>query len=163
SSISQYAALAALEGDQACIETMRREFEARRDLLCHRLAALPGVRFAVPEGAFYGFFDVSAHFGRTLGGKKVTDSASFCQTALDEARTVPRTRTQTDHVMLHVMSAAAKTLGVVGFKAYTTGRKSSQFHVCLYDGKTGSMLALIQADHLGQMRTGAASGVATQF
>jgi ornithine cyclodeaminase/alanine dehydrogenase-like protein (mu-crystallin family) len=83
--------------------------------------------------------------------------------ALDEAQNVPRTRTQTDHVMLHVMSAAARTLGVLGFKAYTTGRKGSQFHVALYDGKTGSLLALIQADHLGQMRTGAASGVATQF
>src|SRR5205085_8585974 len=37
------------------------------------------------------------------------------------------------------------------------------FHVGLYDGKTGALLALIQADFLGQMRTGAASGVATQF
>ena len=42
--------------------------------------ALPGA-----GGAFYAFFDVSAHFGRTLGGKKVTDSASFCQAALETA------------------------------------------------------------------------------
>jgi len=83
--------------------------------------------------------------------------------ALDEAHNVPRSRCQTDHVMLHVMSASAKTLGVVGLKAYTTGRKGPHFHVSLYDGKSGSLLALIQADHLGQMRTGAASGVATQF
>src|SRR5947209_8363415 len=67
-SISQYAALAALEGDQECVERMRREFEARRELVCRRLAALPGVRCPTPGGAFYGFFDVSAHFGRTLGG-----------------------------------------------------------------------------------------------
>ena len=59
-SISQYAALAALEGDQECVEQMRREFEARRDLVCRRLAELPGVSLATPEGAFYAFFDVSA-------------------------------------------------------------------------------------------------------
>ena len=85
SSISQYAALAALEGDQTCVETMRREFEARRDLVCKRLAAMPGVRCPVPGGAFYAFFNVAAHFGRTLGGKKVSDSASFCQAALESA------------------------------------------------------------------------------
>src|SRR5437588_1156116 len=68
-SISQHAALAALEGDQGCVELMRQEFEARRDLVCGRLGALPGVRCPVPEGAFYAFFDVSAHFGRTLAGR----------------------------------------------------------------------------------------------
>ena len=36
-------------------------------------------------GAFYAFFNVAAHFGRTLGGQKVTDSASFCQAALESA------------------------------------------------------------------------------
>jgi aspartate aminotransferase len=84
-SVSQYAALAALEGDQGCVETMRKEFEARRDLVCKRLSAMPGIRCRVPEGAFYAFFDVSAHFGRTLGGRKVTDSASFCLAALETA------------------------------------------------------------------------------
>jgi len=83
SSISQYAALAALEGDQQCVETMRREFEARRDLVCKRLAELPGIRCATPEGAFYAFIDVSAHLGRTLGGRRLTDSVSFCQAALE--------------------------------------------------------------------------------
>lgn len=83
--------------------------------------------------------------------------------ALDEAQNLPRARAQTDHVMLHVMSAAARTLGVMGYKAYTTSRKGTHFHVGLYDGKTGEMQALIQADFLGQMRTGAASGVATQY
>ncbi len=84
-SISQYAAVAALEGDQECVEVMRREFEARRDLVCRRLAAMPGIKCPVPGGAFYAFFDVSAHFGRTLGGKKVTDSTTFCAAALESA------------------------------------------------------------------------------
>lgn len=84
-SISQHAAITALEGDQECVEKMRREFEARRDMVCQRLRAMPGVRFRTPDGAFYAFFDVSAHFGRTFAGKKVTDSATFCQAALELA------------------------------------------------------------------------------
>jgi aspartate aminotransferase len=84
-SISQAAALAALEGDQDCVEKMRREFEARRDLVCKRLSAMAGVRCPIPGGAFYAFFNVEAHFGRTLGGKMITDSASFCQAALESA------------------------------------------------------------------------------
>lgn len=83
--------------------------------------------------------------------------------ALEEAQNVPRSRVQTDHAMLHVMSAAAKTLGVLGYKAYTTTRKGAQFQVGLYDGRSGALTALIQADYLGQVRTGAASGVATQL
>ena len=83
--------------------------------------------------------------------------------ALDEAQNVPRARAQTDHAMLHLMAAAGKSLGVMGYKAYTTSRKGQHFHVSLFDGKTGSLLALMEADYLGQIRTGAASGVATEF
>ncbi len=83
--------------------------------------------------------------------------------ALDEAQNTPRARTQTDHAMQHVMSAAAKALGTMGYKAYATSRKGASFHVGLFDGKTGALLALIQADYLGQVRTGAASGVATEY
>ena len=83
--------------------------------------------------------------------------------ALDEAQNVPRARCQTDHAMLHVLAASAKSLGALGYKAYSTTRKGAQFHVGLYDGKTGALAALIQADHLGRMRTGAASGVATEY
>lgn len=83
--------------------------------------------------------------------------------ALDEAHNVPRSRCQTDHAMLHTLSAAAKTLGVLGYKAYGTSRRGANFHVALFDGKTGDLLSLMQADYLGQMRTGAASGVATQY
>jgi aspartate aminotransferase len=84
-SISQYAALAALEGDQECVTKMRREFQARRDLVCRRLQGLPGVVCPMPGGAFYAFFDVSQHFGRTLGGRPVHHSAGFCQAALEAA------------------------------------------------------------------------------
>jgi ornithine cyclodeaminase/alanine dehydrogenase-like protein (mu-crystallin family) len=88
--------------------------------------------------------------------------AAFRKLALDEAENVPRRRCQTDQVMLHVLPAAAKTLGAIGFKAYTTSKAGARFHVTLYDPKTGAMTALLEADLLGQFRTGAASGVATR-
>jgi len=66
--------------------------------------------------------------------------------ALDEAQSIPRTRAQTDHAMLHVMSAAAKSLGVMGYKAYATSRKGAYFLVGLHDGKSGAPLALLQSD-----------------
>src|SRR5579871_1577170 len=61
-SVSQAAALAALEGDQECVEKMRREFEARRDLVCRRLSAMQGIKCPTPGGAFYAFFNVASHF-----------------------------------------------------------------------------------------------------
>jgi ornithine cyclodeaminase/alanine dehydrogenase-like protein (mu-crystallin family) len=89
--------------------------------------------------------------------------AGLRKLALDEAVNISRSRCQTDHAMLHVLSASAKTLGVMGYKAYATSKRGAGFHLGLFDGKTGALLALMQADHLGQMRTGAASGVATQY
>lgn len=89
-------------------------------------------------------------------------SAAFRKLALDEAENVPRQRCQTDQVMLHVLPAAAKTLGVIGYKAYTTSKVGARFHVTLFDGKTGEMTAILGADALGQYRTGAASGIATK-
>jgi ornithine cyclodeaminase/alanine dehydrogenase-like protein (mu-crystallin family) len=83
--------------------------------------------------------------------------------ALEEAHNIPRARCQTDHAMMHIMAASAKTLGAMGYKAYATGRKGAHFHMGLVDGKSGELKALIQADYLGQVRTGAASGVATQY
>ena len=89
--------------------------------------------------------------------------AAFRKLSLDEAENIPRHRCQTDHVMLHVLPAAAKTLGALGFKAYTTARQGgAKFQVMLFDPKHGGLTAILEADYLGQMRTGAASGVATR-
>lgn len=104
-----------------------------------------------------------AEVGRVLTMDLALDAvaAAFRKLALEEAENVPRRRCQTDHVMLHVLPAAAKTLGVIGFKAYTTSKQGARFHVTLYDAKSGAMTAILEADLLGQFRTGAASGVAT--
>jgi len=88
--------------------------------------------------------------------------AAFRKLALDEATNLPRQRCVTDAVMLHVLPAAAKTLGALGLKAYTTGKFEPTFHVFLFDPKHGGLTAILQADYLGQVRTGAASGVATK-
>ncbi len=91
-----------------------------------------------------------------------TTAAAFRKLALDEAVNNTRQRCQTDHVMLHVLPAAAKTLGAIGFKAYTTSKHGAKFHVTLFDPKQGGLTAIVEADLLGQFRTGAASGVATK-
>lgn len=89
--------------------------------------------------------------------------AGLRKMALEEAHLIPRHRVVTDHSVMHLMGAAAKSLGVMGAKIYATSRKgAANFLVPLFDGKTAALLALIQADWLGQMRTGAASGVATR-
>ena len=64
---------------------------------------------------------------------------------------------------LHLLAAALPAQGVLGFKAYTGFRPKTRFMVALYDSKDGRLLALIEADRLGQLRTGAASGLATRY
>ena len=88
-SISQYAALAALNGPQECVETMRREFARRRTYTLERIRALPGINLPDPGGAFYAFFNVSPYFGKPLGkGKVVQNSTDFCTALLEEAHVV---------------------------------------------------------------------------
>jgi aspartate aminotransferase len=85
SSVSQFAALAALEGDQSCVKEMLAEFARRRAYVLERLRGMPGVSVIEPQGAFYAFLHIREHFGRRLGGRSVSDSASFCAAALEVA------------------------------------------------------------------------------
>jgi ornithine cyclodeaminase/alanine dehydrogenase-like protein (mu-crystallin family) len=75
----------------------------------------------------------------------------------------PRSRVAMPASQLHVMSAGDRRLGICGLKTYTASRSGTRFLVLLYDGASGDLLAMIEADRLGQMRTGAASGVATKY
>jgi alanine dehydrogenase len=79
-----------------------------------------------------------------------------------KADTAPRRRCRVDHGMLHVMSASLPTLGYAGLKSYTSVAGVTRFAVLLYKGD-GQLVAVIEADRLGQMRTGAATGVATKY
>ena len=85
-SVSQHAAIAALNGPQDCVEDMRSSFEKRREYVLTRLRAMPEISFAEPGGAFYAFFNVSRHFGRPIGGgAAVTSSTEFCTALLERA------------------------------------------------------------------------------
>ncbi len=84
-SISQWAALEAITGPQDSVTRMKAEFQKRRDYVLERIGGLPDVGCLPPGGAFYAFMNVSAHFGRTLRGKLISDSTSFCMAALSEA------------------------------------------------------------------------------
>jgi len=64
---------------------------------------------------------------------------------------------------LHYMAAADATTGYMGQKVYTSSRGSLRFLIPLFHADSGDLLALIEADYVGQMRTGAASGVATRL
>jgi alanine dehydrogenase len=83
--------------------------------------------------------------------------------AMGEATNRPRNRVTAPTSQMHFMAAGDKRLGVYGFKVYTASRKGARFLVMLYESETGDLLAMMEADKLGQMRTGAASGVATKY
>jgi aspartate aminotransferase len=83
-SVSQYAALAALEGPQDCVAEMLRHFAERRDYVRARIAQLPDVSCPDMAGAFYAFMNIKAYLGRDYGGKRVNDSAQWCLTLLEE-------------------------------------------------------------------------------
>lgn len=68
-----------------------------------------------------------------------------------------------DNALLHYMAAADPVRGFIGMKIYTVARGVARFVVPLFRSTTGEMAALIEADALGQIRTGAASGVATKY
>jgi ornithine cyclodeaminase/alanine dehydrogenase len=88
---------------------------------------------------------------------------AFRRLAAGEAANVPRVRAQAPGIVLHSMSATAGYLELAGWKCYTTTRAGAQFLVGLYDATTGALAALIEADRLGQLRTGAVTGVAAQW
>jgi ornithine cyclodeaminase/alanine dehydrogenase-like protein (mu-crystallin family) len=67
------------------------------------------------------------------------------------------------HGFFHYMAALDTAAGYVGMKQYTYVKGKLCFLVPLYSTSTGELLALIEADYMGQLRTGAASGVATKY
>ena len=86
-SFAQAGALAAYTDPQAegIVEEMRLAFEKRGRHMAQRLNAIQGVRCLEPTGAFYCFPDVSAHYGRTLGGRKIAGSQDLVAAVLDAA------------------------------------------------------------------------------
>lgn len=75
----------------------------------------------------------------------------------------PRKRIVLPHASLHYMAAALPGENLMGIKIYTVSRGTLRFVVLLYDAERGDLLAFIEADQLGRIRTGAASGVAARY
>ena len=85
SSISQAAAVEALEGPQDSIEAMVRVYQERRDLVVGMLNDAPGLTCHKPEGAFYVFPAIHGCIGKTSrGGARIADDESFVTALLDE-------------------------------------------------------------------------------
>ena len=75
----------------------------------------------------------------------------------------PRRRVRVPKGVLHTMSAGLPETAALGIKAYASVAGKTRFLVALWDSESGVLKALMEGDRLGQMRTGAASGVATKY
>ena len=75
----------------------------------------------------------------------------------------PRARSRLPQTVLHILQGALPAQGVIGYKAYTSNKSGNRFLVHLFDAATGCLKAVIEADYLGMIRTGAASGVAARW
>jgi ornithine cyclodeaminase/alanine dehydrogenase-like protein (mu-crystallin family) len=89
--------------------------------------------------------------------------ASFVAQGNDRAVNRSRERILLPDVSLHYMAGALPDSQHVGMKIYTITREKFQFLVLLFDTVSGKLLSLMQGDHLGRIRTGAASGIATKY
>lgn len=90
--------------------------------------------------------------------------AAFRHLAEGAARVHPRRRLHLEGFSyLHYMAAADGADGYEGLKIYTSSREGLRFMVPLFRAKTGELLAILEGDYLGQMRTGAATGLATRL
>ncbi|MGC1105996.1 MAG: ornithine cyclodeaminase family protein [Candidatus Acidiferrales bacterium] len=90
--------------------------------------------------------------------------AAFLRLADGAANVHPRQRLHLEGFSyLHYMAAADGAGGYEGLKIYTSSRDGLRFMIPLFRAKTGELLAILEGDYLGQMRTGAATGLATKL
>lgn len=85
SSITQKAAVMAMDANPDVLKDMVATFEKRRDLVLRYLLKIPGIKVNKPTGAFYLFPDVSAYFGTTFQHYKIENGNDLCMYLLQEA------------------------------------------------------------------------------
>lgn len=83
-SVSQKAAEAAYTTSQECVETMRKAFERRRDLIVELAKGIPGLEVNCPQGAFYLFPKCSGFYGKSYEGKTINNSTDLAMFLLEE-------------------------------------------------------------------------------
>jgi aspartate aminotransferase len=90
-SITQRAAIAALQAEPSVTDEMRKAFQQRRDFVVQELKKIERWKVNMPEGAFYVFPDVSNCFGRSAAGQTIQNADDLCMYLLDaaEVSTVP--------------------------------------------------------------------------
>lgn len=90
---------------------------------------------------------------------------AFLNAAAGTTEVKPRSRMVMPNGMFHFMAAADAASGVFGYKAYPSFSASggAKMVVMLYDYETGGLLSCMEGGRLGQIRTGAASGLATKY
>ena len=84
--MSQWAAVEALSGDQSSIAEMNAEFDARRKAVVGAMNAVDGIECLMPMGAFYVFPDVRGLLGRKVAGCEVNDTVEIARLAIEEAK-----------------------------------------------------------------------------
>lgn len=80
-SIAQYAAYAAISGDQTCVQQMVKAFQHRHDILISALQKIQGIKFHSSDGTFYSFIDVQ----QILSAKNIADDVAFAEYLLTES------------------------------------------------------------------------------
>ncbi len=86
STISQYAGIAALEGDQSVVDEMVVAYKKRRDYMIDRIATSDVLSCFEPAGAFYLYVNIEKTFGKTYGGKVITGSLDFADYLLESQK-----------------------------------------------------------------------------
>jgi len=130
SNISQYGAIAALNGPFDSVIAMRQEFYERMHRMSEVFESIPGISFLKPDGAFYLFVDVGSHYGKkTEAGTLVSNSIDFCKALLDEQGLVivPGISFGDDSCVRFSFTAALPTISVAvpKFKEFIEGMKVS--------------------------------------
>lgn len=85
-SITQYAALEALNGPQDEITKMINEFEKRRNYMINRIESIDNLSIVKPKGAFYIMINIENCLGKEINGKILNDSMEFCASLLENEK-----------------------------------------------------------------------------
>lgn len=85
-SISQYASVVGLLGDQDCIEEMKRHFRERRNYMANTINSIKGLSCRKPKGAFYIMVNITNIKGKTIGNTKINSSLDFAKILLDKSK-----------------------------------------------------------------------------
>jgi alanine dehydrogenase len=102
---------------------------------------------------------------RVLGPEEAVEAIEECfrRMARGSVEIAPRRRLRLEEGSLADMAASDLELGLAGGKLYAATQEGANFAVCLFDAESSKLVAVIEADHLGRLRTGAASAVAARY